>query len=371
MRIIHMSSAHNLNDPRFVMKMCPSLVQSGHDVHLIICGFENEIPHYLSVTNVKIHLIKPTKKRLLRIFFKSNEVLNLGAKLSGDIYHFHDPELLLYALIYKNKLSRPFVYDIHENYPDDILTKEWIPKLLRFLISKIFKFFENFVAFRLNGLVAATDTIAKRFNNHPNCIIVHNYPLLDEFSKSKFKFNNINNSLVYVGNISKLRGLDTMLDSMSLVGPSVKLELAGQLIDNYSDSQLKNNLLSSQIVYHGLLNREEIDNLFAQSSAGLLLFKPINSFITALPNKLFEYMAAGLPVIASNFPLWRSIILKVQCGILVNPNDPSSLAKGITYLIENKNQAITMGNNGRKAIEKFYNWPNEFKRLLFLYNKLL
>ena len=81
-------------------------------------------------------------------------------------------------------------------------------------------------------------------------------------------------------------------------------------------------------------------------------------------------MAAGLPIIASNFSLWKEIIEGNHCGICVNPLDPKEIARAIEYLIEHPEEAKKMGENGRKAVLEKYNWENESKKLLDVYKGL-
>jgi glycosyltransferase involved in cell wall biosynthesis len=87
----------------------------------------------------------------------------------------------------------------------------------------------------------------------------------------------------------------------------------------------------------------------------------------SLPVKMFEYMAAGIPVIASNFPLWQEIFSTSECGICVNPLDPKAIGEAIQYLMDHPDEAEQMGRNGRKAVEEKYNWVIEEKKLLDLY----
>ena len=86
---------------------------------------------------------------------------------------------------------------------------------------------------------------------------------------------------------------------------------------------------------------------------------------------MFEYMSAGLPVIASNFPKWKNIIDETNCGICVNPLDPNEIAKAIEFFLTNPEKAKEMGQNGRKLIEKKYNWSIEEKKLNAFYSSLV
>jgi glycosyltransferase involved in cell wall biosynthesis len=112
-------------------------------------------------------------------------------------------------------------------------------------------------------------------------------------------------------------------------------------------------------------------SVLGRSLAGIVTFLPEPNHVTAQPNKMFEYMSAGLPVIASNFPLWREIIETNECGICVDPLDPKAIADAIDWLVENPTPARTMGENGSKAVMERYNWSVEEEKLLALYDKLI
>jgi glycosyltransferase involved in cell wall biosynthesis len=103
----------------------------------------------------------------------------------------------------------------------------------------------------------------------------------------------------------------------------------------------------------------------------VVVFKPAANHVRAQPTKLFEYMSAGLPVIASNFPLWREIVERNNCGICVDPLSPAALAEAIRWLIQHPDAAREMGANGRRAVRTTYNWEPEGRKLTTLYRSLL
>ena len=121
----------------------------------------------------------------------------------------------------------------------------------------------------------------------------------------------------------------------------------------------------------GYLDRKAVRDVLARSMAGLVTLHPIVNYIDALPVKMFEYMVAGIPVIASNFPLWREIIEGNKCGLCVDPLNPSEIAKAIDYILTHPEEAQRMGENGLKAVKEQYNWSVEEKKLLALYEQLL
>ena len=102
----------------------------------------------------------------------------------------------------------------------------------------------------------------------------------------------------------------------------------------------------------------------------MVTLHPTLNYKDSLPVKMFEYMAAGIPIIASNFSIWKEIIDEHKCGINVNPKDSNDIKKSIQYLINNPNEAKEMGENGKKAIANVFNWKIEEQKLIELYTNL-
>ena len=123
--------------------------------------------------------------------------------------------------------------------------------------------------------------------------------------------------------------------------------------------------------YLGWMDREGVKAALNESMIGLVTLHPIINYLDALPVKMFEYMAAGLPVIASNFPLWKKIIEGNQCGLCVAPLDPQAIADAIDYLLVHPEEAERMGRNGQKAVQERYNWGLEELKLTSLYDSLI
>lgn len=121
------------------------------------------------------------------------------------------------------------------------------------------------------------------------------------------------------------------------------------------------------IRFIGKISREEVNELYGKSRAGLVIYQPAANHIESQPIKMFEFMAAGLPVVASNFSLWKVIIEDSQCGICVNPKKPNEVRTACLELLDNPLKAQKLGQNGRKSVEAKYNWEIEEKKLIELY----
>ena len=125
-----------------------------------------------------------------------------------------------------------------------------------------------------------------------------------------------------------------------------------------------------QVEALGFVDREGVRAMVARSMAGLVVLHPTINYIDALPVKMFEYMSAGIPVIASNFPPWKEIIEGAKCGLCVDPLDPGEIAGAIQFIVEHPEEAEQMGKNGRRAVERRYNWEMGEKKLLEFYSGL-
>jgi glycosyltransferase involved in cell wall biosynthesis len=125
------------------------------------------------------------------------------------------------------------------------------------------------------------------------------------------------------------------------------------------------------ITYYGNLDRQGVSDLLKKSLIGMVTLLPTPNHLESQPIKMYEYMAAGIPVIASDFPYWKEIISRCGCGITVNPADPESIKKAVIALLENETWAASMGQKGREAIEKEFNWEVEEKRLIAFYTQII
>jgi glycosyltransferase involved in cell wall biosynthesis len=363
-KICHLTSVHPYNDTRIYLKECFTLVKVGYEIHLIA----QEAPDKV-IEGIHLHSISKIKdNRLKRMTQTVFSVYQQAVKIDADIYHFHDPELISIGLLLKAK-GKKVIYDVHEDLPRDILTKDWIPKYLKKTISIFAEKIENNAAKNLDAMVSATPYINRRFINlNKNSIDLKNYPILTEIYPYTDDFNTQKVTFCYIGGISKIRGIFEIIEAISQV--KVKLLLAGSF-NNMEEKSIAINMEGWQYVEDlGYIDRQGILEVLQKSVAGLVVLHPTIAYINSLPIKMFEYMSAGIPVIASNFPLWREIVEGNQCGICIDPQDPQAIATAMQWILEHPVAAKEMGVNGRKAIEKKYNWEQESKALINLYSRL-
>ena len=158
MEIVHVTSVHCWRDTRILHKMCRSLADAGHRVHLVVPRADSaEVERW---EGVYVHGIPLPRNRLQRVGRTAVDVLRRAADLPGALYHFHDPELLWYARGFQRRVGRPVVYDAHEDVRLQVYDKTWIPSWGRGMVSLAVGRLEDHVSRHLAGVVAATPSIA-------------------------------------------------------------------------------------------------------------------------------------------------------------------------------------------------------------------
>lgn len=356
-KVCHMTSAHDWNDDRIFLKECQSLASAGYEVYLVAEGINRE--------ECGVHIIgcgeKPTGRRE-RMGRFAEVVYQKSRALDCDVYHFHDPELLPYGVKLK-KAGKNVVFDSHEDVPGQILDKEWIPWILRKVISIGYKMYETHCVKCFDAVVAATPHIADIFvNRAQQRVIINNYPKLDDIIFQKRQFQDRPLQACYAGSISEIRGETVMVAAMD--GVEGQLIMAGSYD---SEDNVNENL--SNVKYLGRVSRKEVNELYGNSRVGIVLYQPAKNHYESQPVKMFEYMAAGLPVVASDFPHWKDIVENTGCGICVNPTDANEVRKAIQELLSNAERAQKMGELGNEAAINGYNWNVEEKKLIALYKE--
>jgi len=365
-RICHFLSVHPRFDTRIFLKECKTLSNSGYNVTIVVADDKpDEIKDGISIINVN----PKRDDRFTRIFLTSWMVYRKARELDADVYHFHDPELLPYALLLMLK-KKKVIYDVHEDFPRDIYSKYWIWKPLRSCVSFLTEVLENFVSRRLSFIIAATPHIEKRFLKiNRNTININNYPLPEELFSAN-DWSSKDKSVCYIGNINVERGIYEVVESLSSLD-YISLELGGTFESDKIEETAKAYEGWKKVNYHGYVNRDKAKEIMAKCVAGLVIFHPHPNHIYAQPNKIFEYMSAGLPVIGSDFPLWQKIIKGNGCGLCVNPLSPPEISEAIRFIADNPQTARKMGEKGRQMVENEYSWDFEKIKLLNIYSELL
>lgn len=365
-RVAHLSSHHAADDIRIFRKQCRSLVNAGYEVYYVVPTDGDSVADGVRVQSVGI-----PRSRRERFVITPWRVFRSALELKADVYHFHDPEMMLPGIALK-LLGKRVVYDVHEDLPRQILSKDWIPLAFRRPVSWIAEGLEWFTVRAVDVVITATPHIARRFPPGKTSV-VQNFPIIGELvSESRASHAERPASFIYVGGITSIRGVRECVEAIGIVNQSVSAELI--LVGNFESESLQEELEAlpgwQYVSYLGFLSRSEVAARLASSRAGLVMFYPVPNHVNAQPNKLFEYMSAGLPVIASDFPAWRDLLGGAGYGLLADPMDTAALAAAMKQVLADPAEAQRMGERGAAAVREQFNWGHEATELLAVYERI-
>ncbi|PTX62551.1 glycosyltransferase involved in cell wall biosynthesis [Melghirimyces profundicolus] len=365
-RVMILSSVHSYNDSRVFHKEAVSLAKAGYRVELhALADFDRREEQGVRIVGL------PRPKNKLHRLLGGWRLFRRALKSGADRFHFHDPELLPWGVLLKWLTRSPVIYDAHEDLPKQIHTKPWIPRPLRGILSLLADRLEKGMAKQLSAVVTATEPIARQFASCRRVEVLKNYPLPFSVPPSPREKAGTNR-ILYVGGISYLRGYKEMVRMMEYLPEELnaELHLIGPLQHIRPEDRDVNKLRGKRIYLHGRIPFEEVQKWLATGKVGLVCLHPVENYRESLPIKMFEYMAAGVPVVATDFPLWRDILVRSGAGVTVDPLNPVEIAVRVTEILKDEERIRQMGERGRAAHREIYNWHVEERKLLNLYREL-
>jgi glycosyltransferase involved in cell wall biosynthesis len=366
LRVAHLTSVHTPSDTRILYKECATLAAAGYDVVLVAPGKVERLP-----PGVRLHSIARPANRAERMTRTVWHVFQAAMAERADIYHFHDPELIFVGILLRLRGAR-VIFDVHEDIPHDVIDKPWIPALLKRPVAALATWTLQALQRRCSAVVAATPSIARRFV-HNRTVVVANFPMLDELAApTAGSFEIRLRSAVYLGSVTELRSIFEIVRAFEspAMAPGARLLLAGTFETEGLERRVRAMRGWQSVDYVGNVPRDRVCDTLARARAGILLFRPALSVEDAMPTKLFEYMAAGLPVVISSSLKWSAIVADGECGLVVDPMDCDAIARAVSFLIENPSAARSMGERGRRLVMERYEWSTEGAKLTNLYRQI-
>lgn len=374
-KICHLTSVHAWNDVRIFDKECRSLAKAGFTVHLVAargprerldCGSQEGEAFVGKAGEVHVHLLdsRRSASRLSRASALAWRVAAYARKLNADLYHLHDPELLPHAALHLRE--RITVYDIHEDLALQISSKPWMPALIKPILAGLVKLLEGPLARRCDALVGATPEVLERFRRQgegPDAVAVENAPRAEWFAEYRPDWDTRRRRVAYVGALTPERGLTDLVDAMA--DPTLKpvahgLDLAGPVGGDYL-AFLRGRPGFAKVTYHGVLDPGAVRNLLSGVRVGVATFRAFPNYLASRPIKISEYLASGIAIVASDFPLWRQLY-GAQPGIrFVAPQDPAKLAQALA-------EALT--GAAPAPLGPLPDWETEAEKLIGLYRRL-
>lgn len=367
--ILQLTSVHPRFDTRIYHKVCKSLVSHDYQVKLIVADGKGD----KKKDSINIEDVGKSKfGRLGRIFVTTWKVFFRALRTDAKIIHFHDPELIPQAYILAI-FGRKVIFDMHENIPKQIANKHWLSSYLKKTLILIYTCLEKLTLNKFH-VVFAESSYQNDYNWLKNTSVILNLPdvgLITSIPKQD-KFDNF--TVGYIGGCSTERGVLRVASAIKQLREK-ELDFDYLCIGPQSQEVEEDDLFQighkdGWIDAPGRVNAVDGWPLIKKCSVGMAVLEPLPNYLESWPTKMFEYLAMGLPVIVSNFPMYQEFIDEYNCGLCVDPLNQDDISKAIEFIHNNPETALEMGERGKKAIMNKLNWSYEENKLIKLYQKL-
>lgn len=370
MKICHVTTAHDRYDDRIFQKECISLTKE-YEVHLVVNdNFKDEIRE-----GVHIHSMNISFRNRVERICSIKKVLKCLLTINAEVYHLHDPELLLIAtqLIKQNK---KVIFDSHEYYYEQIKTKEYIPAIFRNIIAALYKQYETHVCKRINGVISICPLRREDgsiYNPFQGRCKLHqyiaNYPIYRE-SENHIRNGNEVFKICYAGGLTHERGITYLIDAC--YEANCKLILAGTFSSTEYQHELEKKESYICVDYRGQCTSEEVFDIYKEASVGASTLLDSGQYfkIETFPVKVYEYFQMNLPVLISAYPYAIEMNEQYKFGITVNPEDIGDMSRAITILKNNSTLCSNLGRGGNDLYTGKLNWKQESKKMLIFYKKI-
>jgi glycosyltransferase involved in cell wall biosynthesis len=263
---------------------------------------------------------------------------------------------------------------MHENFAQQVKNKKWIPFFIRYFLSFIIKLLERVVLINFH-VILAEKSYAKHYLWINNKKVIQNFPILNQLNalidvKKRNTF-----TVGYMGDVTFDRGIPVIAEAVAqlrLQGVPAEFVCIGAVHDDALDSPpFQKGLSQGWLHATGRLQPEEAWSLMATCHVGAALLRPIGNYVESYPTKMFEYMAMGLPVLVSNFSLYREIVDEYHCGFCVDPENVAEVTRALVIFLHNWDQSREMGRRGADAVLEKFNWETEKKKLIGFYERMI
>lgn len=362
MKVCHLSTVHSSVDVRIFVKQCCSLAKSGHDVTLVINHSNDEI-----VNGVKIKALKK-RAAVARLFINLPYVLFYCIRNKFNVYHGHDPELIPILFILR-MLGRTVVYDMHENFPKQLLTKS-LSKVSKFVIGAVWPSVEKVTLSRMKVVYAET-SYKKYYPYIKDSIDLLNMPLLEKLSSIKEK-KHTDFTIGYVGGVSKDRYCLNILEALENLqneGVQIRFECVGPIFEEETKKEVERYMgVLKKVNFYGELPPADAWRVISKCHVGIAMLMPIPNYVESYPTKLFEYLALGLPVLTSNFEIYKPIVEENVVGFCIDPLDLAQFEQKLKELYKSPELVSEMSKKALKVLQSRYSWELEFNKLLAFYD---
>jgi glycosyltransferase involved in cell wall biosynthesis len=374
-----LSAEHSPLDKRVFQKEGISLAAAGFDV-VHLCPDESVESKEVSGVRLVTYTRPRGKIGRLRTLPR---LLVMAWRIDADAYHCNEPDSWLVGVLLRLLRRKHVVFDCHEYYPGHI--KRGLAWPLSTLAGWATKYYLQLLGLLTHRIVLAKYSVQDDFSwsRGRQVVVLNTTPLKsledppvtaasEKESAGPFTF-------AHIGVIRRERGSEQLLEAIRVLDrrgiDDFRVRIIGEFKDGSEADFFERSVrygVRDRIEFHRWLPFDEAFSLVRQSHAGVILFqKSLENNVRGMPHKMFDYMLAGLPVIAPDFaPDIVGVLDPSGAGFLIDTAEPEQLADAMQTLIEDRQLAQKCGRRGRQAVFDRYNWEHDAKILVETYHEL-
>lgn len=373
-KVLVLTTVHKLEDPRIFYKQVQSISKFTGILHY---AAPSEKKQEFSKERINVIPLPIPQNRFQRFFTSQLQALRIIKKNKYDLIHFHDPELLPLMFFVKLTLRPKIIFDVHENIAKSIKDKTWLPKILRYSFSKIYKVIEEFIIKHFDGIIIAEKSYHKFYGDR--AVEILNFPLhLSDSDDTPAKDFDGDLNFVYAGDISEERGIFNVLESFNRIlnyHPDFKLDIMGKYasrsVKTAVEQYIEKENIGNSVNIYGFIPIYEVYNFLRNAHIGYSILKPIDNYLESVPTKIFDYMVNGVVVVVTNLPIYKEYVPDVDTGITVDYEEIDKITEKILELVEDRCKLRKMSQNGVYFTKNYFNWNSEEEKLRELYYNIL
>lgn len=368
MKIVHITDVHPRHDARILKRQAVSLAEAGHEVVLVTGdGKPDEVYKGVKIISYSDH--EMSKKERLGLMFFKRKFLNYLLSFGADIYQFHDFEIIEVGRALHKK-GKHVIFDSHENWLDIIPVQYTKTIVGRSLFKWFLPLYYKRVVSQFDAVFSVSPNmveVLKKYN--PRSYMVSNFPSIKGIEHNEESVKE--NYFVYQGVVYRSSNQEAIVKAITTTAEDVKYKIIGKIANEMKD-RIRKTDKKKRVELIDWIEKSKLDDIMKKSLGGFVILDYVPTCCGKEgqlgSNKIFEYMLCGLPVICTDFFLWKKLIIdKYQCGICVTPGDTEQIQMAIEWIIRNPKEAIEMGKRGREAVLKEFNWENELSTYLSYY----
>jgi len=349
------------------------LITDGYDVYFVVSDDKpEEIKNGIHYVPAGIYV----SNYIQRVMILPHKIYEVALTINADAYQTIDPALLTICTKLKNKGKKIF-FNLLEAHPFTFYDKSRLPHFIKWLLVKTMSIRMKNSMLKIDAIFAVSEDIMDYLNKWgvKNIYLMGNYPNIDySFQLSKKEYMDRENVVIYYGHIPQTSRQENFIDVIESM-TNVKYMLAGKFWNEKYLDALKKKEGWKNVEFIDGFNRNELPTILSKctisnTARNLMQVsnrKEVKGSLGII--KIFESMEAALPLLLADLPVYRDLVKKYDCGVLVDVNDQDSIRKGIEYLVENKERAYEMGQNGRRAVLEQYSWDVASKLYLEVINR--